>query len=47
MTEECCGTCKYHYYDIEDKEWVCDNKNSDYYSDYTSYSDSCEEYEER
>ena len=45
--EECCGNCKYHYYDREDEDWVCDCQNSEYYTDYTGYTDKCEEYEER
>ena len=48
-----CGTCKYSKPDRNGncdwkgnpKDWVCTNSNSDYYSDYTLYSDTCEEWE--
>ena len=43
--ENICGTCRFHR--KENGEWTCANKNSEYYSDYTEYGDSCEEHEER
>ena len=45
--EEVCGCCGYHYYDKDDEEWVCDCQESERYSDYTEYGDTCEEWEER
>ena len=48
---ECCGTCKYHKptgsYCNGDTDWVCVNNDSEYCTDYTEYSDVCDEYEER
>ena len=41
---ECCGTCKYHK---KEDDWVCDNPDSDCYTDYTEYSDFCENFEKR
>lgn len=46
-----CGECKYHRHDNrpnnECKDWYCGNPRSEYYMDYTDYSDSCEDWEER
>lgn len=42
---ECCGKCEYHKH--KDGEWICDNPASEYYSDWTGYSDNCPEYESR
>ena len=44
---EVCGTCSYHYYDKEEESWVCDNPDSELFTDYTEYQDTCEEWEER
>lgn len=46
-TEQCCGNCKHHGYDREEKEWHCNNPESDAYGLLTAYGDSCEEWEER
>lgn len=43
---ECCGTCRFHRKD-DDGEWICVNELSEYYTDYTSFEDSCVDYEER
>lgn len=40
-----CGTCKYHGYEHTSKGWVCENEESDYFSDWTEYEDGCEEWE--
>lgn len=51
--EECCGKCKFHRAVRTDKgsdnvvDWFCDNNESDNYTDYTDYGDSCEDFEER
>ena len=50
--EECCGKCKHHKaVIIRGKnchlDWFCDNEDSEYYTDYTGYSDGCDEFEER
>ncbi len=45
MKESCCGTCSYHKY--TDDGWVCENNMSEYYTCYTEYTDSCDEWEER
>ena len=45
--EECCGTCKYHRYDISSGDWVCCNGDSENVADWTEYNDVCEEWEGR
>ncbi|MBO7734956.1 MAG: hypothetical protein J6S67_20510 [Methanobrevibacter sp.] len=49
--EEFCGKCKHHKAVItigkDSLDWICDNEDSDNYTDYTSYEDSCEDFEER
>ena len=49
--KECCGTCKYHKstgkYCEGDTDYVCMNNDSEYCTDYTEYSDCCDEYEKR
>lgn len=46
-TEQCCGNCKYSGYDKEEKEWYCNNPESETYGILTAYGDGCEEWEER
>nr|DAI50690.1 MAG TPA: hypothetical protein [Bacteriophage sp.] len=45
LDKKCCGTCKYHHHADIDDGWVCVNDQSEYYADWTDYSDSCEEWE--
>ena len=45
--EQCCGTCKYHEHESIDDGWVCVNDRSRYLSDWTDFTDVCEDYEER
>lgn len=45
--ECCCGTCKYHGVNTNDKGWICKNELSEYFSDYTTYEDNCGDYERR
>lgn len=51
MTEEICGTCKYHrhIYTMHDGRsdhgWVCVNDQSENAGCYTDYGDSCDEWE--
>lgn len=46
--ETCCGTCRHHAsLAITDGEWVCMNKDSDYYSIETEWQDYCPDYERR
>lgn len=44
---EICGECKYHRYDRESGDWVCENDDSEYFAEFTDYNDSCDGYEER
>jgi hypothetical protein len=44
---ECCGTCCWHEHENEHDEFVCTNQESEYYSDYTYYEFSCDDYESR
>lgn len=45
METKCCGTCKWHKRVLDD--WICSNSDSEYCTDYTGYSDTCEEWEAR
>jgi len=46
--EECCGTCRYHKPDgTFPDDWVCTNPDSDNYSEWTEYEDTCDEWESR
>lgn len=47
--EKCCGTCRWHVLERNsaDNEFVCSCADSDYYTDYTGYGDSCPDWEER
>ena len=41
-----CGECKWHeLFGI--RGFVCANEDSDYYTDYTEYTDTCECFEQR
>ena len=46
MSKMLCGTCKYHTKE-KDGSWICANPDSEYYTDWTEYSDRCDEHEER
>ena len=48
-SNEICGTCKHHYRSKEGfrNDWCCTNDASDYCTDYTEYSHTCEEWEGR
>jgi hypothetical protein len=45
--EQCCGSCRWHYYTEPDDDWICTNPNSENYADFTEYAHSCEEYQSR
>lgn len=47
MSEKICGECKWHYPADVNGNWCCCNKDSDYYTDFTDYTDTCEEWSER
>jgi hypothetical protein len=47
IDDKCCGTCKYHYHKNIGDGWECVNDRSEYFADWTEYSDSCDEWEER
>ena len=48
MEEYCiCGKCQFHKYCLSEQAWVCTCKESENYSDWTEYSDSCPDGEER
>ena len=41
-----CGYCKWHVKDPhEEGDWYCNNEYSDYYTDLTSFEDSCADFE--
>jgi len=42
-----CGKCKWHVHEDIDDGWVCVNDRSEYCTDWTEYTDSCNEFEER
>ncbi len=41
-----CGYCKWHRFEKESEGWVCTNPNSENYSDWTDYGETCDEQEE-
>ena len=45
MMERICGNCKYHKPDGED--WVCDNEDGEYFSDFTGYKDHCPDWSDK
>lgn len=45
MTEQCCGTCRWHRREPIDDGWVCVNADSEYCTDWTEYGHGCEEWE--
>lgn len=47
LDDKCCGTCKYHYHKNIGDGWECVNDRSEYFADWTEYSDSCDEWEGR
>lgn len=47
IDEKYCGTCKYHYHKNIGDGWKCVNDRSEYFADWTEYSDSCDEWEGR
>ena len=47
LDDKCCGTCKYHYHKNIGDGWECVNDRSEYFADWTEYSDSCDEFEGR
>ncbi len=47
IDDKCCGTCKYHGFGKLSDGFSCVNEQSEYFSDFTEYNDSCEEWEER
>ena len=46
MEKEVCGRCMWHRYESTG-DWSCNNEDSEFYTDYTEYKDSCDEFEER
>lgn len=43
---EICGECKYHKFS-EFPDFVCTNEDSEYYCDFTDYTDTCDGFEKR
>ena len=42
-----CGTCRWHDFDTDGKDWACFNEPSDSFGDWTTYSHTCDEWEGR
>ena len=43
-----CGECKHHKYDKEaDGSWYCNNDRSEFFGDWTEYTDRCDEWESK
>lgn len=42
-----CGECKFHQYEEIDRGYVCVNADSPYCTEWTDYTDTCEEWSER
>ena len=55
MSEQICGECRHHKAFMEElglhqeryKHYFCDNEQSDYYTDFTDYTDTCDCFEQR
>lgn len=56
MSEHICGECRYHKGEYitnafngrrECRGFKCDNEDSEYFTEYTDYTDTCEEWSER
>lgn len=50
MKDKICGTCRYSKPDPTDwmgEDFFCTNSDSDYWSDYCEYADSCENWEDK
>ena len=45
--EKVCGTCKYNKRTESEDEFICDNHDGEYFSDYVGYSDKCPDWEEK
>jgi len=45
--ERCCGTCRWHWHQqgAGMDDWVCQNTDSDYCSDWTEFQDTCPDWE--
>ena len=44
----CCGSCRWHKPDdYYGNDWMCCNAESDNCADWTSYNDSCDQWEGR
>ena len=41
-----CGECKYHKYDDENDDWVCDNPEAEDYGIETPYQGGCSDGED-
>ena len=44
MIEHICGTCKWHHKD-QFGDWHCVNSDSEWCTEWTEYTDTCEEWE--
>lgn len=47
MDKICCGNCKYNEYELKSDDYVCGNTDSEFYSDYIDFENSCDEFCER
>lgn len=45
--EKVCGTCRWHKKVMPDNGWGCTCFESEFYGDWSEYSDRCEEWEGR
>lgn len=42
-----CGECRHQYPADTKGNWCCCNEDSDYYTEYTEYTDTCDCFEQR
>lgn len=42
-----CGECRWAMYQVCKRAFSCANKDSDYYTDYIAYTDTCDCFEQR
>ena len=42
-----CGSCAHHEIDRDAEDFVCTNSKSEFFSDWTPHSGTCDEWEEK
>ena len=45
-TEKCCGNCDFKIFDYNETKWVCNNQNSEFFSQPVCYTEGCNHFTE-